>query len=557
MLKFKKKLVFIFDVIIIYFKYRQLNKSLFYKKNNNNNGTILVEFNAFCVSHIFFSYLSNFLGNKFNSNIEAFYNNHLVSSNLHRSYISKIKWTLGSLLNLRTFGIYKSFGVKKFINPEISDQIRSKSLILSKNIFDKIEKKEDILKIKIDNVIFGDLIYDGVRKFYLTGEFDFNDHRFKRYLEDFISIYFFWKDFFKKNKIHALIGVHLTYSYGIIFRVAKINKVQRYAVFEGRIIKVQGDHYDLGFKNYRTYFNRLSNNDKKKGIELGKRLVKKRFSGATGKDIKQYYANKSIFAVSKKNKKRIFLKNNKIKILILTHNYLDCINAYEKSIFPDFVEWTKYLGDIAKNTKFDWYIKDHPPFKHKFKKYQPLWYNETSQIIKKYSNLNLISNNSSPFQLAKEGLSAIVTMYGSVSFEYPYLGIPVISTAKNTPTMGYKFNEFCYTKLEIVKKINRIKKISKKFSKKDIYEFYFMHFIYSSPLIFMSFYDKFFEKYKKWDLLFTSTFYKFWLNNWTKEIHDEINLTLSNFITSNDIVLNINHNNKYKNKMLNNNLTKN
>ena len=53
-------------------------------------------------------------------------------------------------------------------------------------------------------------------------------------------------------------------------------------------------------------------------------------------------------------------QNEKIKVLIATHNIGDVHNAFGKTYFEDFYEWLIFLGSISEKTNYDWYIKDHP-----------------------------------------------------------------------------------------------------------------------------------------------------------------------------------------------------
>ena len=76
----------------------------------------MVEFNAFHPSHIAISYLSNFLKDKTNSEINAFYNYSILVSDLDSSLFNQIKWFISKFFSLNNFRIYKSFGVNNILN---------------------------------------------------------------------------------------------------------------------------------------------------------------------------------------------------------------------------------------------------------------------------------------------------------------------------------------------------------------------------------------------------------------------------------------------------------
>ena len=109
--------------------------------------------------------------------------------------------------------------------------------------------------------------------------------------------------------------------------------------------------------------------------------------------------------------------------IICTQDFFDAINVYGTFHFPDFVEWLKFLGQLSEITDYDWYIKDHPNYAGKYKKYQPFSSTLTKQICKKYKNLNMIPPNTSHDELIKNGINFVFTMYGSIQFEYPYFNM--------------------------------------------------------------------------------------------------------------------------------------
>ena len=59
---------------------------------------------------------------------------------------------------------------------------------------------------------------------------------------------------------------------------------------------------------------------------------------------------------------RVLPKNNKIKILITTHDFFDSVHAFGDLIFPDFYEWILFMAKKSKNSKYEWYIKTHPSY---------------------------------------------------------------------------------------------------------------------------------------------------------------------------------------------------
>ena len=150
MIFFKKKKII--------FKFIQHNKKYFRKKKSDTE--ILVEFNNFKNSHVPISYLSECLSKKFNAQINAFFNYHLITSPIQSSILNRIKWHISSLFFLNNFGVYRSFGCSNIFKPNISKEINDKAESKKKIILNKIKNKNSILDLNFDDIHVGDLIYD-------------------------------------------------------------------------------------------------------------------------------------------------------------------------------------------------------------------------------------------------------------------------------------------------------------------------------------------------------------------------------------------------------------
>ena len=104
---------------INYKNFLRNNKFFFFNNNfqtRKNNSEILVEFNRFQNSHISLSYLSNILSKFYNSKINAYYNYSLIAAPLKNTFLNNIKWQIGNFFSLKSFGVYRSFGVNRFFD---------------------------------------------------------------------------------------------------------------------------------------------------------------------------------------------------------------------------------------------------------------------------------------------------------------------------------------------------------------------------------------------------------------------------------------------------------
>ncbi len=523
----------------ILLQYKKINKKLFYKKFHTNN-VILVEFNAFHSDHLFFSYFSNVLSKKYKARIIAFYNFKLIASKLKDSWITKLKWFFSNLLNYNNFGVYRSFGVESFIKPNIDKNLENSSIKIYNKLIKKIKKKEDIYKIYVNKAFLGDLIYDSYLKYNYAPTIDINSKKFKIFLYEFICLHQYWENYFKNNNIKAVLGVHAHYSYAILFRVAFKFNIPVYVHNEGKVFYLNNKN-QYQFSEYR-FFNKIhasfSLKEKKECLKIGESLIKKRISGEKRGNIGSTYISKSSF---NKSDKLVLKRNNKIKILICTQDFFDAINVYGKFHFVDFVEWLNFLGKLSNITKYDWYIKDHPNYSGKYKKYQPFTTNVTKEIIKKYKNINYLKPDTKHNEIIKSGIDYVITVFGSVSFEYPYFDIPVITSTRNIPTINYNFNLHTHNKFEMKKLILSLKKKKYKFDKNKLKKFYYFYFYYFHNSVFYNKYNDFNIMTKDWDKYWSVEFYEFWMKNLDNISHIKMIERAQKFINSKSYCMNKSH----------------
>lgn len=531
-----------------YFRYIKSNKIYFKSKNfiKKKNFEILVEFNGFQSSHVPISFLSTVLSKKYKAKINAFYNYSLISSPLKNSFLNEIKWNIGNFFSLKNFGIYRSFDVKKIIKPKVDKYLEPKIEKYLKSIFDKIKTKDDILGIKFDNITVGDLIYDTYLKKFIKPTIDKNDKDFYVLVKDFLILYFFWDDYFKSNKVKAVIGVHTPYSYGLILRIAIHKKIPAYATSSRFLyfLTKKMPYMHGHFKNFKKEFLSLDKTLKLKGLSLAKKRLDLRFKGIGGAKVD--LISNEITSFSKKKFKRLITKSTRTKILITPHDFFDAVHIYGNIVFADFYEWLVFLGDLSNQTNYDWYIKNRPNFQGKFKRYQPHTNNVIREIVKNYPKIKLLPNEYSHKQIISEKIDFVLTCYGSVGVEYPYFKVPVINASINNPHINYNFNFHPKTKKEyelFIRNLNKMKNL--KYSKKEIFEYYFMRNIFTDKNWLIDDLSNMVKFVGGYDGMWTNKFYEYWVKNLSVEKHNKIIKNIENFINSKENYINIKHTNKF------------
>ena len=514
--------------------YIKLNKKIFNENKIKKKSIILVEFHNWHPLHIAFSIVTNFLSKKFSSKIVAYPGYLNISQKLKLDFKSKIKWHLGNFFELKNFGVYKSFGVDKIMYPIISKQLNEKGTKKAIYFFKKINKKNKILDIKVQNILIGDLIYDTYLKKFKKKTINIKDPNFFSFFKDSIILFYYWLEYFKKNNVNGVVISHAVYTLAIPARIAMNYNIKVFIANHSTIYNLtKKNRLSFNeFKYFKKKYSKLTTSVKNLGIKISKKRIKERFSGKVGVDM--WYSKASSFdnAISKK---RVLNNNNKLKVLIATHCLFDSPHVSGKFFFPDFFEWLEYLGKISNKYEYEWYLKSHPYFiKESYKKIR--------EKIKKYPNIKIINPKTSHHQLLKEGIDIVLTCMGTIGFEYALFGKTVVNASINNPHFEYKFNvnpkniEEYKKILSILPKYKRIN-----INKKEVYEYYFMMHIYHPKNWIFKNIENVEKKCGSYHAMYSSKIYKCFKDEYSFKNFNRINLIFENFYNSKNFKLEFNN----------------
>lgn len=349
-----------------------------------------------------------------------------------------------------------------------------------------IKTKQQLLEFEIEGLSVGIDLFETYLREFEQPTVDLNDSRYDQMLLDFVRDYYFWVDYLSKNKVEAVVANQGIYRFGLLSRIADRYGIPTYAItpcgFHKRYFS-KTPLKDRRFVDYSTYndiFNSLSPEEKTRGIELAKNQLAKRMNAEVG--VNMAYSTKSAFHRSF-SKERVLANTKKLKVLITTHSFFDNPHAYGWSLFPDFYDWLCFLGEMANTTDYEWYVKTHRDL-------EPSDQATIEEIIRKYPKLRLIDKHTSFHQLIAEGLSHVMTLYGSVGHELPLLGMTVITAGYN-PHSPFGFTVNPKTLDEYRKIILDLPNVKLSADHEEIYRFYFIHY-YACQIITDLFFDDYY-----------------------------------------------------------------
>tara|TARA_B110000027_G_scaffold132656_1_gene159306 strand:+ start:3765 stop:5261 length:1497 start_codon:yes stop_codon:yes gene_type:complete len=479
---------------------------------------ILIEFHGWTAHYCVYYFFLKALKKKYNNiNIDAFATfPNLFNISLYRRYLNFFLFLLGSFLNVRSFKKFKLLGTNRIFMPLIKHRYK----FLAEKFYKKNKlklTKNNLTDLRIDNILIGDLIYDTFLKVYNLPTLNIDSKVFINFFINYVSLYYYWKNYFKNNSVKTVIVVHASYFTGLPLRISTFKGIKSICGSNDSVYSLNKKRI-YAFQNYLDYKKIFKSLKNKEHIRA---LSKKNLMDRVKGKIFNLDSHSSAWNNSKSN---LRIKNQdirkKTRVLITTHLFSDTPHVYGKLLFPDAYAWLIFLLKLSKKTNYLWFIKVHPDI-------EELAFDNSFSIIKdllkSYPHIVLLDPHTSHHYIINDlKVNAVLTIYGSVAHEYPYFNIPVINASSNNPHINNKFCINPKSIKELKKIILKIPKLKFKADKSELIDFYYMHKIYFDKSWIGIDLRKFIEK-----------------NNGLKKLNEDkqIDIKLLNYIKNHDKII--------------------
>ena len=390
----------------------------------------------------------------------------------------------------------------------------------------KINSKNDLIKLKFKNIPIGEYIYDNYLRRYNKITINIASDHFKEYLRDSLKLTYFWFHELNPKFIKAVIISHTNYLMGLVGVIATYRNIPTYRVSLSSsfcLSKKKPKSFD-DFMEYPKIINSIDSKIKKFHMKNAEKKITK------------YFLNKTSFKPIKKKIK----KGNRLNVLVSSHCFTDAVHVHGiKNCFEDYYEWIDYLGKLSNKISHNWLIKLHPSEYDNNK-------SKMEYFLNKYPNLKLLPKNTKNIDLIKS-IDIVLTVYGSVGREFPLFGIPVINASKCGPHSGYNFNYHFDNLKSYQKATEQLEKYIKNFKikKKEIFEFFYLRYSLDFSFLYNSDYINNINEYLRINNIDPVNIVEIWLTKVNHSTRLEILNQVKKFINSKQYRFTANNNSKF------------
>lgn len=382
--------------------------------------------------------------------------------------------------------ISKFYGLKNGLDHRVLGfKERKRAVYQAKLFWDIITNKDTLIKFKIGEVNIGIAVYDTYLRAYSKETVKIDDIRLYEIFKQAILIYYSIEKYFDKNNdIQTIVLGHAVYiNWKILSDYAVSKGIDVYVSYNSRFPPLHNVNKNRGLQTIDhmglyTDFQSLEKYEQQNGLIKGEEFLKNRLSGVIDDGIN--YMADSAYA---NNKDNIVLPLNSSKktIYIMLHSFFDSPHIYKDMVFPDFYEWCLQTFEFMQRTKmyekYNIVVKPHP---NRIEGEDSI----IDQLVKNYPFITCLNGDESNKKIIDSKPSAILTVYGTVTAEFSFVGIPVITCGDN-PTSSFNFSFQANNKEEYFNLLTNVDKLTVTDEmKKEVSIFAYMYFLHQPTVSF-------------------------------------------------------------------------
>ena len=335
------------------------------------------------------------------------------------------------------------------------------------HLFSQITDNHELQNFEYKGVLLGDLIYDDYLRKNCVETVNFNSSDFKIAFYKSLNLFDKYLCLINEHNTKAIVISNHVYNFGIIARAAFHLQIPVFCITGGTIYRLSQER-PFAFTEYEDYSKTLDNSGSSEffltNSEIRQEMVAKLFPRNT-------YDPQILDLMREKNTSEKNTQSKKLKIFVALHDFFDAPHCYGNAFYPDFYLWLEALGKLSESTDYEWYLKSNP-----------FEVGESSQIVtrlkSKYPKFSSLPKYFSVEEICDFGIDLVLTVYGTVAWEYSAVGLTVINASKNHPHSKFGFSITPNNRLEyetFLLNINNV--LSYEINYKEVEHFFYLHYI--------------------------------------------------------------------------------
>lgn len=367
---------------------------------------------------------------------------------------------------------YRAMGMRSYFPAEKLTYETLREAELAAESFYKSPSHRRLEKLRINNVIIGDLIYDEYLRTRQVPTVDLDSRDFREFFLQSLTLVFNWFAFFSHQRVIGVISTDV-YLQSVPARIAHSHNIDSFVVdststFTYRLSKMRPRTRDQ-YRDYPNLFQSLSPTAKKMALNKADVSIKKRTLRGEADPLVN---NESAWTDSRIG--RQIKELDGLNILVAAHDFSDSPHS-AFHFYPDFHIWLETLGRFAQQSRHNWYVKTH-------RDASAGTISAVNELVKRFPCLKLIDRNTSHKQLIEEGVSLALTVLGTIGIEYASQGLPVLNATRQHTHMGYSFNLNPKSRAEyesLLRGLEGVNQVSHPIQERQVLEYIFMHRFYN------------------------------------------------------------------------------
>jgi hypothetical protein len=319
----------------------------------------------------------------------------------------------------------------------------------------------------IDGIDYSDLVIDTYLRFKPSPLFDVSSHFVRYLIWQLLREIRLSEQYFRSVRPLVYLTSYSSYiMHGVPVRIALKYGVSVWSFGDlshfGKKLSMDDSYHGANCSEYFNDFLKLDNQNNR--LLEAKNKFEIRLSGE--KEQSMSYMRQSAYGSPRKR-----LPDLSGTVIIFLHDFYDSPHIHEELLFLDFWSWACFTIEILKEIGVNFYLKPHPN--------QVQMNDEViMNLNQKYPNLKWLPDSVNNLDLINGGISCGITVYGSISVELAYFGIPSITCSKHS----YHAFDFCRTAKnldeykQMLQSANYVP-IAKKEMQRQALIFFYMHFL--------------------------------------------------------------------------------